>query len=269
VSASTAGLLERRVHVEHVMGMPVSVHVRGPAARTDPDVDHALRRAVAELHRVDALFSTYRGDSAVSRIRRGELGIAAAPAEVREVARLCEIAEDRTQGWFSGWLPEGPRGPRLFEPTGLVKGWAIERVCDRLSGALPVHDVLVDAGGDVAVACRRTDTPAWTVGIEDPRDRGRLLATLDLRSGGVATSGSAARGAHVLDPRTGEAGGGGLLAVTVVGPTLLWAYVDATAAFARGPGCRTWLATLPDSTSLVVPVAGEPQTVTGSSSPFR
>ena len=143
--------LGRLVHVEQVMGMPVSIHVRGPAARSDPDVDDAVRRAVAELHAVDALFSTYRADSAVSRIRRGELDLARAPAEVREVARLCEAARDRTEGWFSGWLPDGPQGPRLFDPTGLVKGWAVERVCRRLSGELPAHDVLVDAGGDVAL----------------------------------------------------------------------------------------------------------------------
>jgi len=268
VTAPGAGdVLERLVHVEHVMGMPVSIHVRGPGARTDPDVERAVRRAVAELHRVDERFSTYRPDSAVSRIRRGGLDLADAPGDVREVARLCEVARDRTEGWFSGWLPDGPRGPRLFEPTGLVKGWAVENVCRRLSGALPAHDVLVDAGGDVALACRRTDTPAWSVGIEDPRDRRRLLAALELRSGGVATSGVAARGAHVLDPRTGEPGGTGLLAVTVVGPDLLWADVDATAAFARGAGCETWLADLPDTTALIVPVSGDPRTVRGRAVP--
>jgi FAD:protein FMN transferase len=83
----------------------------------------------------------------------------------------------------------------------------------------------------------------------------------------VATSGTAARGAHVLDPRTGEPGGDGLLSVTVVAPDLLWADVYATAAFARGPGCDAWLATLSGTTSLVVPVAGEPRTVRGVVAP--
>jgi thiamine biosynthesis lipoprotein len=255
--------LQRLVHVEQVMGMPVSIHVRGPAARTDPDVAAAVRRAVAQLHDVDAVFSTYRPDSAVSRIRRGELATADAPADVREVARLCEQAHDRTEGWFDGWLPDGPRGPRLFEPTGLVKGWAVERARRQLTGALPGHDVLVDAGGDVALACGRTDTPAWTVGIEDPRDRSRLLATLELRAGGIATSGGVARGAHVLDPRTGEPGGADLLAVSVVAAELLWADVYATAAFARGAGCLDWLATLAGATALVVPASGAPRGVPG------
>jgi thiamine biosynthesis lipoprotein len=121
--------------------------------------------------------------------------------------------------------------------------------------------VLVDAGGDIALACNLPDSPAWTVGIEDPRDRTRVLATLELRVGGVATSGSAARGAHVLDPRTGRPGGEGLLAVTVVAPDLMTADVDATAAFARGRDADRWLATLPGRTALVVPVSGPPRTV--------
>jgi FAD:protein FMN transferase len=255
---------ERFVHVEHVMGMPVSIHVRGLRARTDPDVAGAVVRAVRGLHDVDATFSTYRDGGVVSRIRRGELAVAEAPDDVREVARLCEQARDRTQGWFDGWLPDDPRGERRFEPTGLVKGWAVQRTCEFLRGALPAHDVLVDAGGDVALACNRVDTPAWRVGVEDPRDRSRILATLELRAGGVATSGSAARGAHVLDPRTGEPGGAGLLAVTVVAPDLVTADVDATAAFARGAGAERWLATLPGRTALVVPASGEPRTVTGA-----
>ena len=255
--------LDRFVHVEHVMGMPVSIHVRGPEARVDPAVADAVRPVVADLHEVDATFSTYKADSAVSRVRRGELDLPQAPDAVREVAALCRQAADRCDGWFAGWLPDGPRGPRLFEPTGLVKGWAVEAACRRLAGALPAHDVLVDAGGDVALQCNRTDTPDWTVGIEDPRERTRLLATLPLRAGGVATSGSAARGAHVLDPRTGEAGGAGLLAVTVVGPSLLWADVYATAAFARGRGCEAWLSTLANHVALVVAADGSTRTVQG------
>jgi thiamine biosynthesis lipoprotein len=262
--------MQRFVHVEQVMGMPVSIHVRGPQARTDPAVAAAVARAVRDLHDVDATFSTWQAGSVVSRIRRGELTVEQAPARVREVARLCEQARDRTGGWFDGWLPDGPRGDRLFEPTGLVKGWAVQQACELLRGALPAHDVLVDAGGDVALACNRVDTPAWTVGIEDPRDRSRLLASLELRSGGVATSGTAARGAHVLDPRTGEPGGAGLLSVTVVAPDLVTADVDATAAFARGADADRWLATLPGRTALVVPASGEPRTVTsGAASALR
>jgi thiamine biosynthesis lipoprotein len=80
--------------------------------------------------------------------------------------------------------------------------------------------------------------------VEDPVDRARILTTIPLRVGGIATSGSAARGAHIRNPFTGEpvARRG---SVTVHGPSLRWADVFATAAFAYGQGCGRWLAAVP------------------------
>jgi thiamine biosynthesis lipoprotein len=245
----------RFVHVERVMGLPVSLHVRGPGlapGTATAAVAAAVTRAVSRLHDVDHTFSTYRDGSAVSRIRRGELALDDAPADVLEVVALCREAAGRTGGWFDAWLPPD----RLFDPTGLVKGWVVEQVARDLAAALPGHDVLVNAGGDVVVACDRTDTPDWVVAVEDPGDRNRLLARIPLRTGAVATSGTAARGAHVLDPRTGAPAAGGLRAVTVVGPSLLWADVHATAALAEGPRSRERLAALGDHVALLVGADG-------------
>jgi thiamine biosynthesis lipoprotein len=273
-----AGDQPRRAWVEHVMSMPVSIHVRGPLARRrtaptargddvvapDGAAGLAVRAAVAELHRAEELFSVFRPDSEVSRIRSGELGLEDADPLVREVAALCRHARKVTGGWFDANLP-GPDGVRRFNPTGLVKGWVTERVTDRLSEALPDHDVLVNAGGDIAVRCRRTDTPDWSLGIEDPADRGRVLATVRLRTGGMATSGTAARGAHIVDPATGRPATD-LRSVTVVGPSLLWADVQATAAFAMGEACCGQLAGLPGHLSFVVLSDGSTRTLRGDGS---
>jgi len=252
----------RRAWVEQVMGMPVSVHVRGPLARDgDTGAAGAVDLLYAELRRVDAIFSTYRADSEICRLRRGELSEADADPWVREVLALCAEAHERTGGWFDAHLP-GPDGVRRLDPTGLVKGWAIERVTRALTARLPDHDVLVNAGGDLAVRCRRTDTPDWRVGIEDPADRTRLLATVPMRTGGSATSGTAARGTHILDPRSGrpvERGG----SVTVVGPDLMWADVHATAAFASGAGAEEYLAHVAGHLGFVVRPDGSTATVTG------
>jgi FAD:protein FMN transferase len=258
----------RRAWVEHVMGMPVSVHVRGPLAREGIGADGgavgaAVRRALADLHRTDEIFSTYRAGSEVSRLSRGELTAQACDAWVREVIDLCGQARERTGGWFDPDLPDA-EGVRRFDPTGLVKGWAVERVTSELSAALPDHDVLVNAGGDLAVRCRRTDTPDWRLGIEDPFDRSRLLATVPLRGGGMATSGTAARGAHIIDPHTGarvaRAG-----SVTVIGPDLMWVDVHATAAFAMGPDdAGPYLAGLAGHLAFVVRPDGTTQTVSGT-----
>jgi thiamine biosynthesis lipoprotein len=251
----------RRAWVEQVMGMPVSFHVRGPDARDGEQVAAAVHAAIADLHRTDEIFSTWKADSQISRLRRGELTSAACDPWVREVIALCETARERTGGWFDAQLPDA-EGVRRLDPTGLVKGWAIERVTRALSAGLPDHDVLVNAGGDIAVRCRRTDTPDWVVGIEDPADRSRVLATVPLRTGGTATSGSAARGAHILDPTTGRpvARGG---SVTIVGPDLMWADVHATAAFAMADAAEEYLGALTGHLSFVVRPDGTTVTITG------
>jgi FAD:protein FMN transferase len=245
--------------VEQIMGMPISVHVRGPGVATAM-VERLVGDLFDQVRRADALFSTWRADSEISRIQRGDLDLADADPLVREVAHLCDLARDRTDGWFDADLPDGS-GARRFDPTGLVKGWAVERAGRGLV-TLRDHDVLINAGGDIVVACDRVDTPAWEIGVEDPADRTRLLARVPLRSGAVATSGTAARGAHIVDPQTGRAVAQ-FRSVTVIGPSLLWADVYATAAFARGADAPDWLRTLRDHVALVVDRDGTTTTVTG------
>ncbi|GLZ36692.1 FAD:protein FMN transferase [Actinokineospora sp. NBRC 105648] len=221
----------RRAWVEQVMGMPVSLHLRGPGVREDPGLAAAAEGVFAVLRDVDRLFSTYRDDSEVSAIRRGE------PSRhplVRDVLGLCREARDRTDGLFDPWLLPGG-----FDPSGLVKGWAVERAAATLH-ALGDVDHCLNAGGDIALHVAAPSRPAWRVGIEDPRDRGAQLGVRTVRTGAVATSGTAARGAHIVDPRSG-APATGLLSVTVSGPSPLWADVYATAAFAHGPGAEAWL----------------------------
>lgn len=228
------------------MGMPISVHLRGPGVRSDHLVSVTVDRLFEQLRTVDGLFSTYLPDSQVNGIRRGELAEDRWHPWVHEVVRLCEQARQRTDGYFDAWLPTG------FDPSGLVKGWAVERAAALLAD-LDGCDSCVNAGGDVVTRVHSPDSPAWRVGVEDPRDRTKILAVQEIRTGGVATSGSAARGAHIIDPHTGHRPHD-LLSVTVTGPTLLWADVYATAAFAYGRrDITSWLnARAPDYHALVV-----------------
>jgi thiamine biosynthesis lipoprotein len=257
----------RRAFVAQVMGLPVSVHVRGPAAQS-PDAEGAVEALFHALRADDALFSTWRPESEVSRIRRSELLLEDADPRVRHVAALCEEAGRRTGGSFDAWLPDAA-GVRVFDPTGLVKGWAVEAatgvLVERLAG-LGAHDVLVSAGGDVLVHCERKDTPDWRIAIEDPRDRARTLLTVPLRRGAVATSGTAARGEHIVDPATG-APPAGLLSATVVGPELTWADVYATAAFVRGTAAIAWLSGLAGHAAIVVSTDGTVQTTSTRGGP--
>jgi thiamine biosynthesis lipoprotein len=209
--------------VEHVMGMPMRVVVRdGPV---DPAVFSWLRR-------VDAVFSTYRLDSEISRLDRGELAAGDADPDVREVLERCERLRTATRGYF-----DARAGGRL-DPSGLVKGWAVDRAGALLLAA-GARDFCIDAGGDLLLR-----GGPWRVGVRHPHERDRLAAALVLADAAVATSGAYERGEHILDPHTGRAATG-VVAVTVVGPELATVDAYATAAFAMGAAGPRWTAGLP------------------------
>jgi thiamine biosynthesis lipoprotein len=226
----------RRAFVEQIMGLPVSVHVRGAHADS-PVVARAVDAVFADLRAVDALFSPYRADSRVSALNRGER---VHHPLLDTVIELCEQARQRTGGYFDAHLP-GPSGATVFDPSGLVKGWAVERAAAHLDG----FECYVSAGGDMVVR------GSWRVGVEDPTRPGGLLTALEVADCAVATSGCAHRGAHIVDPRTG-APARGLQSATVTGESLTWADVYATAAVARGPEAVRWLAGLPGYEALLV-----------------
>ena len=214
------------------MGLPISVLARGPEAHS-PRADAAVLAVFAELTHVDAVFSPYKQDSVVSRLVRGEVALADCEQEVREVAARCDQAREYTGGLFDATRPDG-----RWDPSGLVKGWAVERAARHLTTVDEV-DWCLNAGGDVVVICP-SGIP-FTVGIQDPRDPSRVAAVVPCHGGGVATSGTAARGEHLYDPRSGTPSAA-VASVTVVGPSLERADVLATAAFVAG---ETALDTIP------------------------
>jgi len=234
--------------VGHVMGLPVSLAVRGRHADDDAG-RRAWQDVLDSLVRADHVFSTYRPDSWLSRLDRGEVDLVDCPPEVAEVLALGDAASDASGGAFGVSLPRPDGGLRL-DPSGVVKGWALERAAEALR-ALPGTDFCLSGGGDLL--CRTLDPSAapWHIGIEDPHHPRHLLAQVPVTTGAVATSGTAHRGAHLVDARTGAAPAA-VAQVTVVAASLTQADVDATSAFALGPEAASWLSTRPSTTGLVV-----------------
>ncbi len=223
------------------MGMPMSIHMRGPDL-TSAAVENAVRAAYRVLARMDEIFSTWSPDSQVSRVRRGELAITDCDPLVAQAARIGEQAAEATCGAFTTMMPDADGMPR-FDPTGLVKGWAVDRAADELRG-LPAVSWCINAGGDVLAGRHQHVPPVgeqampWRIGIENPHDRSQIARIVPLTNGAVATSGTAARGAHLYDPATGHpVGRSG--STSVIGPDLLWADIWATALFVGGPATRT------------------------------
>ena len=212
------------------MGMPIVVDVRDD--RVDDDV---LERMFAWLHEVDATFSTYRSDSVISRIARFELAREDAPADVRAVLDRCDELRDETGGYFDAFY-----GGRL-DPSGLVKGWAVDRAAAILAGA-GLRNFAVNAGGDIRLRGAALPGAQWRIGIQHPLERGAVAAVVAGTDLAIATSGEYARGRHILDPHTGSPPVG-LLSVTITGPDLATADAYATAAFAMGERGARWAAT--------------------------
>jgi thiamine biosynthesis lipoprotein len=245
-------------YVEHVMGMPISLALRGRHT-TDRTARDAWAEVMTELRDVDRVFSTYRPDSAISQLVRGELTLDECPLEVKEVLALAEAAERESDGAFSAWLPDTD-GVRRLDPSGVVKGWATERAAAWLA-TLPDTDFCLSAGGDLTCRTLDPDGTPWRIGIEHPADPGRVLAVLPITTGAVATSGTAHRGAHLVDARTGRAPSD-VAQVTVWSASLTTADVQATAAFALGSAAADWLRTRPDSSGLVVWADGSTTSIT-------
>jgi len=235
---------------EQVMGTVVSLAIREAttaAADSTTDAHTAAQRAIAVLHDVDRVFSTWKPDSPVSRMRRGEITLTDAPPEVGLVIELCRQARRASGGWFDPWaLPGG------VDPTGLVKGWAAELALAELRKA-PVAGAMINAGGDIAVFGEPEPDGVWRVGIRHPLAADRLLTvvTLSGHDRAVATSGSYERGLHVLDPSAQEPAQT-LLAATVVGPDLAFADALATGLLASGGRALARVAGLRGYSALVV-----------------
>lgn len=215
-------------HAVSLMGTVFSFCLMGSGVRARRAID----AATAELRAVDDAFSPFRSDSLVARVRCGDLAPAAYPRLLAEVVRRCEEITAATNGWFDPWaLPGG------FDPSGLVKGWGIERAAVRVCDA-GVGDFALSGGGDVLV---RGYGPRgrWRVGIRDPHDPHEAVMVLELTDAAVATSGSYERGAHIIDPRTSQPTTA-VASATVVGPDLGTADAYATALYAAGPAGLCW-----------------------------
>ncbi len=246
--------------VAHVMGMPISLATRGRHA-DDAAAQDAWKTVIELLQHTDRMFSGYRSTSELSRIRRGELEIADASPDMAEVLTIGETARAASGGAFNMW-GSGPGVTAGLDTDGVVKGWAVERAAQQLY-ALDETDFCLAAGGDMVCHTADPGAPGWHIGIEDPHRPTSLVARVSLTRGAVATSGSAHRGAHIRDARTGRPACT-FASISVIGASLTQVDIEATTAIALGPEGPTWLARK-GATSVIVDRAGHVTTTSPDS----
>jgi thiamine biosynthesis lipoprotein len=204
-----------------LMGMPITVEIVD-ATVTQDDLDNVF----TYFAWVDETFSTYKATSEISRINRGEVVEAEYSDAMKAILTLSEQTKRDTHGYFD------IRRDGKYDPSGIVKGWAIQQAANLLSSA-GFCNFYVDAGGDIQVAGYKDGHP-WRIGIRNPFNRTEYIKVLGLTDEGIATSGSAIRGQHIYDPYHPERPIEDIVSVTVIGANVYEADRFATAAFAMG-----------------------------------
>ncbi|HEX7835724.1 MAG TPA: FAD:protein FMN transferase [Pseudolysinimonas sp.] len=203
-------------HVVVTMGTVLSL-----ASDADPATIARLDAVFAEF---DELFSLYRAESELSRVRDGRLSLMDASTTVRDTYARALAWRDSTAGAFTPHRPDG-----AVDLDGIVKAEAMARAGEILGDG----DWCLNVGGDVLVA-GQADTGPWSVGIVDPADRDRLLTAVPLVGSrrAAATSGSAERGDHIW---TRGRVPSVFAQVTVLADEIVAADVLATAIVSGGP----------------------------------
>jgi thiamine biosynthesis lipoprotein len=247
----TTAVARNVVRTHAVMGTVASVHVHD---MVDLDVVEAAITAMwDDLDRLEAMFSTFRPTSEISRINSGELHVLDASPEVLEVVDACTWLEHASDGAFRARRP----GDEIVDPAGFVKGWAAELAAKCLDRA-GLSQWYLSVGGDIQTRGTAHDGSPWRIAIADPNgDDPRVVrALVEVDGLAVATSGTAARGRHVWDGRTDQPADS-LASMTVVGPHLTWADAFATAAFVMGRDGVDWVANFDGYRALAITTDGE------------
>lgn len=210
----------------------------------------ALEAAVAEVLRIEHKYSRYRQDSLVNEINQAA-GSGVFVTCDPETLHLLEIAGllyresgglfDITSGVLrNAWnfaVPSVP-SPEALAPFLALIGWSgvdrrgdgvrltkagmeidfggfgKEYASDQAASKLLERGIMhgyVNLGGDMRAVGPQPDGSPWLVGVQHPRARETIVATIPLESGALATSGDYQKYfeidgriyCHILNPRTG------------------------------------------------------------------
>lgn len=232
--------------VRIIMGMPVEIEVVGSNA----DASAALASAFEYFVAIDERFSTYKKDSEISRINRGELALAAASLEMHEVFALGEKTKKETNGYFDIRRPDGS-----WDPSGIVKGWAIRNAAELVRGA-GCENYFLNVGGDIASRGKNVAGKEWSVGIRNPFTTHEIVKVVYPRGNGIATSGSYIRGAHIYNPHAPQQELKEVVSITVIGHDVFEADRFATAAFAMGRAGIAFIEKLPGFEGYAIDAGG-------------
>jgi len=204
------------------MGMPVTVDIAGASK------GELIETVYGYFEQIDRRFSTYRSDSEIAAINRGDVPVADWSGEMLEVLAIAERTKGETDGYFDIRKPDGS-----LDPSGIVKGWAIRNAAAIVQRA-GIRDFFIEAGGDVQSCGKNASGYDWSVGIRNPFNADEIVKVVYPRGRGMATSGTYVRGQHIYNPHGIGRPIQDIVSLTVIGADVLEADRFATAAFAMG-----------------------------------
>lgn len=207
------------------MGTPCAVQLY---AKTHVKAKRAADKVIADVGRLEALYSRYRDDSFLSEINRvaavgGSIAVDAETAGLLDYAATCyqqsdglfditsgllrqawdfksgEVADEKVINQLLdrvGWDKLHWQSPVLtflvagmeIDFGGVVKEYAVDRAAT-LCLEMGIQHGIVNLGGDIKVIGPHADGSPWRVGIRHPRHTDAVLQTLELYAGALASSG--------------------------------------------------------------------------------
>ncbi len=206
---------------ELIMGMPITIEI------VNGD-EESLNLAFNYFRYVDEKFSTYKEESEISKINKGVITEADYSEDMREIFKLSEITKKETDNYFDIKTPSNS-----YDPSGLVKGWAIHNA-GKILKENGYQNFCLEAGGDIETSGVNADGNPWTVGIRNPFKTEEIVKVLEIQDKGIATSGTYIRGQHIYNPKNKDEALDDVASLTVIGPDIYEADRFATAAFAMG-----------------------------------
>nr|WP_050498125.1 FAD:protein FMN transferase [Oenococcus oeni] len=197
---------------------------------------------------VDHIFSPFRTNSELTLYNHRKIEMTGTNLLFQEVFALSIWAKEMTQGLFSANFVG------KYNPTGAVKGWAIEKA-ERIQLAPLLSDpnfvaVNLNGGGDMQFSSSDKHNWQWEIGIVNPFDNKKVISCFRMKNGAIATSGTSQRGEHLFNSSTGRAipeKNFNVISSSVIGSELTYSDIWATAIATTTINDHSWLKRLSGS----------------------
>ncbi len=259
-------------------------------AQTSEAANELAQAMIAEVVRIEQRYSRFRSDNWLSEINRtatqgGTIEVDEETAGLIDYAFACHkmsggLFDISAGSLYKAWdfsvarLPEQSQIDALLPSVGLEKmhwsrpllqfplpgmsldfggvgkEYAVDRVAD-LCLSNGIEHGLIDLAGDIRIIGPHPDGSAWRVGLRDPEHPHNSMAVIEVKKGGIATSGdyeryievAGQRYCHILNPKSGRPVRG-LSSISVVADSCLVAGSITTIAMLKGRDAIDWLESL-------------------------